>query len=159
MPKPKGARSKIPDDFKVSEKFLEEAASKGWPDPREHIEQFRAHHEAQGSMLVNWEAALRLWMLNEIQWAVNRGKPLKPMQKPKAAQTEMNLKPKGLPELTEEQRRENMREFGKLWRPLVKAKDVRNEQTTEAERRQKLARQAKEIKGRGSVDAAKGGRG
>lgn len=33
------------------------------------VEQFRAHHEARGTKMVNWSAAWRTWYVNQVQFS------------------------------------------------------------------------------------------
>ena len=42
-------------------------------DPHKQVDRFRAYHEAKGSLMADWDAALRTWMLNQQRFAQDRG--------------------------------------------------------------------------------------
>lgn len=67
--KDKKIKHKIPDDFAVSEGIREWAREKDLPDPDGEIEQFRDHHSAKGTTMLDWDAAFRTWLRNAKKWA------------------------------------------------------------------------------------------
>jgi hypothetical protein len=118
-------RSRISEDFKVSQKIMDQAMADGWPDPRQHVEEFKAYHAAKGSLMADWESAFRLWMMRVVIFAQDRGKPVKAMERPQA---EMNLKPSAPkePEPTPEELSARRRKVGVFLHDLVKQMDVRH---------------------------------
>ena len=57
-------RSRIPEDFEVSDRIVHLALENGWPDPDTELDAFKDYHLAKGSLMADWEAAFRTWLRN-----------------------------------------------------------------------------------------------
>ena len=61
----------LPDDWELADKDWEFALSRGWS--RDKVKDaaihFAAHHRAKGSIMKNWEAAWRTWVMNDAKFA------------------------------------------------------------------------------------------
>jgi hypothetical protein len=57
-------RSRIPEDFEVSDRIVHLALKNGWPEPESELDAFKDYHLARGSLMVDWEAAFRTWLRN-----------------------------------------------------------------------------------------------
>lgn len=77
-PPPKGGR--LPPEFvpTVSGKAAEIVA--GWPPGKldAEIEQWRAHHDARGATMKDWDAAFRTWVHNAEKFGNRYGRPSQP---------------------------------------------------------------------------------
>lgn len=71
----------LPADFGLTEDRKAYAQSKGISSPEAEMEAFRAHHEAHGKTMTNWDAAWRTWCLNSKKFA-GRGQAQQPASKP-----------------------------------------------------------------------------
>jgi hypothetical protein len=67
-------------DFTLSQPFVEFATSQNIPPERieEIFSQFCDHHRAKGTKIVDWLAAWRTWIRNEIKWARTGRRTLEP---------------------------------------------------------------------------------
>jgi hypothetical protein len=70
---PAKRKSAIPDDFAPNESGLAAAKEAGIQVERE-VEQFRNHHKAKGSTMLDWQAAWRTWVGHAVQFG-RGGKP------------------------------------------------------------------------------------
>jgi hypothetical protein len=61
-------RSALPADWKPTPEHIERASKNGLNLDREAM-RFRAHHEAKGSLMANWNAAFTTWLLNAVEFA------------------------------------------------------------------------------------------
>jgi hypothetical protein len=69
----KARKTKLPEDFAINETGLRVAHEAGVNVDRE-LSQFRDHHAAKGSAMVDWQAAWRTWVGNAVQFG-RAGKP------------------------------------------------------------------------------------
>ena len=79
-------RSRISEDFTVSDRVVELALMNGWPDPDTEVEAFKDYHLAKGSLMADWEAAFRTWLRNAARW--NNGTTRRQIDRP-------SVEPKG----------------------------------------------------------------
>ncbi len=63
-PPAKKRGSQLPDSWAPKESHRALAAKHGVQDIDHEVEQFRNHHQARGSVMVNWDAAFRTWLGN-----------------------------------------------------------------------------------------------
>lgn len=70
-----GARHRLPEDWKPSSDDLAYAAEKGFNPSRinDMAESFRDHHRNKGTLGLDWAAAWRTWVRNEIKFAPKHG--------------------------------------------------------------------------------------
>lgn len=75
-PPPKSARKKPaharPSDWKPSDAHRAKGRELG-VDVDAEAQRFRDHHDARGSVFVDWDAAFRTWLGNEAKWRRERG--------------------------------------------------------------------------------------
>jgi hypothetical protein len=66
----------MPEGFHLNGKLREFAKTNGFVKCDFMFDQFKAHHNAKGSKFVDWEAAWRTWVLNQVKF--NGGAPQQP---------------------------------------------------------------------------------
>lgn len=71
----------LPPDFGLNPDRETYARSKGIADPKTQMESFRAHHEAHGKTMLDWNAAWRTWCLNAKKFAGRNTQPEAPRTK------------------------------------------------------------------------------
>lgn len=59
----------LPPDFALTESRKAYALTKGVSSPEAEMEAFRAHHEAHGKTMRDWDAAWRTWCMNARKFA------------------------------------------------------------------------------------------
>ncbi len=69
--RPKAAQVALPSDWSPRSQEREKAVALGLDIERELV-RFRNHHEAKGSRMADWNAALRTWLDNSAEWGVGR---------------------------------------------------------------------------------------
>ena len=74
VPKPKKARTRLPDDWQLPKPWGEWALGKGLDERtiRAEAEQFANHHRSKGLLMADWQAAWRTWVNNHIKFAADR---------------------------------------------------------------------------------------
>lgn len=80
QPKPKGRKTRLPDDFTPDEVGRARAIEAGLSVDAE-LQKFRDHHEANGSLKLNWQAAWRTWVSKAVEFGSAR-KPAHPITVP-----------------------------------------------------------------------------
>ena len=108
-------KTRLPDEFEVTQHMIELAKAKGWPDPRTEVEAFKDYHLAHGSLMLDWQACFRTWLRNCSRF--NKGHPAIVSKPPVVSKT--------LPPLTEAERRENQRRLNDLITGLAARKGIR----------------------------------
>jgi hypothetical protein len=78
------AKQELPPDWQTSAADLAFAASKGLTEEetREEADRFANHHRAKGSLMADWDAAWRNWILNSIKFKGHRNAQANRFQKP-----------------------------------------------------------------------------
>lgn len=68
--KPRATPSRIPENFDLDEDRMMFAVQRGFEPSRARIlfEAFSNHHRAKGTTMLDWSAAWRTWVLNEIKF-------------------------------------------------------------------------------------------
>lgn len=75
--KPKKRKSRLPDEFKPTEQHYKMAEEKS-VDLNHEFQQFKDYHNAKGSTMVDWHAALRTWIRNAAKFQQSSGKQKRP---------------------------------------------------------------------------------
>jgi hypothetical protein len=70
-PDKSGKRSRISDCWQPTAKHIADATMAGL-DCSAEADQFRDHHTAKGSTMLDWDAAFRTWLRNAIRWGRNK---------------------------------------------------------------------------------------
>jgi hypothetical protein len=78
--KPTGIARTWPDDFAVTAEHIAFATARGFALPAisTMFERFKNHHQAKGSRFVDWSAAWRTWVGNQVQFNADRNAPRAP---------------------------------------------------------------------------------
>lgn len=62
-------KSRIPDDMEATPERLEYAKAQGCPDPHDTFARFKSHHQAKGTLMLDWDKAWQNWCRNEKNFA------------------------------------------------------------------------------------------
>lgn len=111
-------KTRLPENFEVSPRIMELAKKNGWPDPRSEVDAFKDYHLAHGTLMLDWEAAFRLWLRNAQQWNKPRRTQL-PAEQPQ----KQVAKPE--PEISFEERRKNINRVNEMIEGLSRAKGTK----------------------------------
>ena len=117
-------KTRLPDDFEVTQHMIELAKAKGWPDPRSEVEAFKDYHLAHGSLMLDWQACFRTWLRNCSRF--NKGHPAivsKPPPEPKGMM--FGWLKAGTPSPTEDERRENQKRLNEIITGLAARKGIK----------------------------------
>jgi hypothetical protein len=68
---PRGRAHRLPDDFKLSQEAVAYAGEHGL-NASDLFAPFCDHHRAKGNAMVDWTAAWRTWVRNEVKFSKNR---------------------------------------------------------------------------------------
>ena len=128
MPKMK-PKADFTKPFVVSDRVRELAKEHGWLDPDSEVDAFIDYHEAggwklkNGLKIVDREASFRTWLRNGSKYAKQAPRPngYVPLPTPAAKRKVIRFEP----EMTEEQRRENVKKLGAMFHDLADKFDVR----------------------------------
>jgi len=114
-------KTRLPDDFEVTQHMIELAKAKGWPDPRTEVEAFKDYHLAHGSLMLDWQACFRTWLRNAQRFGRGAGKL------PNTDGMAMSYKPTfhDLKPLSDDQIRENQRRINQIITGLAARKGIR----------------------------------
>jgi len=61
-------KSRLPDNFAVTDHHLEMALKNNWPNPLTEIEAFKDYHASKGSLFVDWDRAFYTWLRNAMRF-------------------------------------------------------------------------------------------
>jgi hypothetical protein len=70
-------KRKLPEDFEPNEKGVTAARNAGL-DLTQELQVFRDHHQAQGSVMADWQAAWRTWVAKAVQFGRGGQKTISP---------------------------------------------------------------------------------
>jgi hypothetical protein len=110
-------KTQIPENFEVSPRIMELAKKNGWPDPHNEVEAFKDYHLAHGKLMLDWEAAFRLWLRNAQRWNKQPARPLVQPQKQIVAQHDK--------EISLEERRRNLHRVNEIIKGLAGIKHIK----------------------------------
>lgn len=69
----RGRATALPPDFTLTPQLLEFARAKGVTDVEAELEAFKAHHQAHGKVMKDWNAAWRTWCINAKKFGARNG--------------------------------------------------------------------------------------
>lgn len=58
-------KTRIPDDFSLTDERAEYAKAQGCSDPSDTFNRFKLHHSSKGTLMLDWDKAWQYWCRNE----------------------------------------------------------------------------------------------